>query len=198
MIRDMFVTMANSSLSRRSSSQLTILPWFLNASMMTRRRSCQITSILPLIFCQFYFTRFTCPLSGCNPRLDHILVNSSSSSAASSRTGMFWGIGLSSSSGTFLFSGSPVSSPSTASSKSSAASSRSSAAPSRSSSPSSPELSEASEDASPGVHSSTSSSSSYEDETVIISTGAFMISVDLSEINNASNSNSVSLSPSII
>ena len=111
---------------------------------------------------------------------------------------MFWGIGLSSSSGTFLFSGSPVSSPSTASSKSSAASSRSSAAPSRSSSPSSPELSEASEDASPGVHSSTSSSSSYEDETVIISTGAFMISVDLSEINNASNSNSASLSPSII
>ena len=135
--------------------------------------------VMAPIFCQFSFTRFTCPLSGCKPSLDHIIVNSSSSSAASSRTGMSWGTGLSSSSGNFLFSGSPVSRPSTASS-------RSSVAPSRSSPPSSPELSETSEAASPGVQS------------VIISTGAFMISFELSEINNASNSKSASLSPSII
>ena len=132
-------------------------------------------SILPLIFFQFSFTRFTCPRSGCNPRLDHIFVNSSSSSTASSRTGMFWGIGLSSSSGTLLLSGSTVSHPPTAPS-------RSPAATSRSSSPSSPELSVTSEAARLGIHSSASSSSSSEDGTVIISIGAFIISVELSEI----------------
>ena len=60
------------------------LAWFLNVSIITRRSSCQITLIRPFIFCQFSLTRFTCPLFGCRPSFPHIMVNSSSSAAASS------------------------------------------------------------------------------------------------------------------
>ena len=83
MMRDILVTSANSCLRWCSSSLVTIPPWFSNASIITRRNSCQITSIRPSTFRLFSFTKFTCPLSGCRPSFLHLLVNSFSSSPAS-------------------------------------------------------------------------------------------------------------------
>ena len=108
----------------------TILPWFLNASIITWHSSCQITSIRHFIFCQFSLTRFTCPLFSWRPSFPHIMVNSSSSAAASLRTGISTETALSSPCWDSLSTDSP--------------SSRSSFPASRSSSPSSPELSDTS------------------------------------------------------
>ena len=160
MIRDIFVTSASSCLSWCSSSLQTILPWFLNASMITRRSFCQITSIWSCIFRPFSLARFTCPWSGCRPSFPHITVNSSSSIAASSRPGISTGTAPSSHCWDFLSSDS--------------LSSRLSFPWSKSSSLSSPELSDTSAAERAGTPASESSGSSSEDETVIISMGHWL------------------------
>ena len=80
--------------------------------MITRCSSCQIASIRSYNFCLFSLTSFTCPLSGCRPSFLHILVNSSSSSTASSRPWTSTGTAPSSPCWDFL----PTDSPSTRSS----------------------------------------------------------------------------------
>jgi len=102
-------------------------------------------------------------------------VNSSSSSPASSRLGTSTVTAPSSPCWDFLSFASLSSSPSFS--------------PSASPSPSSPELSDTSAAERAGIPASKSSVSSSEDGTVIISMDAVIISVELSEMNNASNSN---------